>query len=120
MNLRHSLVILFWICLPFFVFSAVSFPADSMKNSITESERKNRGPNKEITLDEIEIQGMIEKPSVIIVPKRIEPDLREVELNRSFVEEVKEGVGDIPKSDEPLRKVEPAPSIKKTLEKKRD
>jgi len=113
-------VVSFWIWLHFFVFSAVLLPADSTQNASRQTEKKNRSADREISLDEIDIQGSIEKPSVIIVPKRIEPDLQEVELNRSFEQEVKEGVGEIPKTEDPLRKVEPAPSIKKSIEKKRD
>lgn len=110
----------FWICLPYFALSAVPLPEDSTNHVVQKSGRTPRGTDQEITLDEIDIQGMIEKPSVIVVPKRIEPNLQEVELNRSFEKEVKEGVGEIPKSDEMLRKVEPVPSIKKSIEKKRD
>jgi hypothetical protein len=79
-------------------------------------------PNQkdEIILDEIEIKGEVEKPSVIILPKRLEPEMKEVELERSFTQEVKEGAGDVPKPDKTIGQVEPVKSIKKAVEKKRD
>lgn len=44
----------------------------------------------EIKLDDLILQGMIEKPSVSIVPKRIEPDLEEVEfITRKFDRELR-------------------------------
>lgn len=44
----------------------------------------------EIELMEINIEAVIEKPSVAIIPKRIEPELGEVEfINRSFENELK-------------------------------
>lgn len=74
----------------------------------------------EIVLDEIEIKGRVEKPGVIIFPKRIEPDLPEVELERSFQRELKEGMGEIIKPDDELSQVEQVESIKKAIEKKRE
>lgn len=72
----------------------------------------------ELLLDEIEIKGNVEKPGVIIVPKRIEPEIRDIELKRSFEEELK-GAGDAPKPDEKLGEVEQVESIKKAVERKR-
>jgi hypothetical protein len=118
--MKNVLILAFWICLPYFTFSAVPLPEDSTNHVVQKSGQTPWGADHEIILDEIDIQGTVEKPSVIVVPKRIEPNLQEVELNRSFEKEVKEGVGEIPKSDEILRKVEPVPSIKKSIEKKRD
>jgi len=74
---------------------------------------------EELVLDVIYIMGNVEKPGVIIVPKRVEPELPEVELDRSFKREVKEGIGDIPKLEEELGKVERVQSIKKTIGRKR-
>lgn len=74
---------------------------------------------EEIVLDVIYIKGNVEKPGVIVMPKRVEPELEEVELERSFKREVKEGIGDIPKPEKELRKVERVESIKKTVKRKR-
>jgi hypothetical protein len=120
LNKKLTSAFLVWFWVPILVFSATPSPADSTLNAGKDSKSAKRNPSGEIQLEEIDIQGSVEKPSVTIVPKRIEPDLRELELNRSFEQEVKENVGEIPKSDEPLRKVEPVESIKKSVEKKRD
>ncbi|MBN1895513.1 hypothetical protein JW906_13530 [bacterium] len=72
----------------------------------------------EMLLDEIEIQGHVEKPGVIIVPQRIEPEIKDIELKRSFEEELK-NAGDAPRPDEKLGKVEQVESIKKAVERKR-
>lgn len=120
MKIRSIWIAGFWMLPLAGVSPMAPFPADSSFRSVRDSTRIQRGAEKDLTLEEIEIQGSIEKPSVTIVPKRIEPDLREVELNRSFDREVKDGVGEIPKQDEPLRKVETVTSIKKTIEKKRN
>lgn len=72
----------------------------------------------ELLLDEIEIRGNVEQPGVIIVPKRIEPEIKDIELKRSFEGELK-GAGDAPKPDEKLGEVEQVESIKKAVERKR-
>ena len=53
------------------------------------------------------------------MPKRVEPELGEVELTRSFKKEMKDGVGEIPKPDKELGRVDRVKSIKKTVERKR-
>jgi hypothetical protein len=47
--------------------------------------------NGEMVLDEIEIQGQIEKPGVIVMPRRVNPEIEQLELGRSFENEVKKG-----------------------------
>ena len=74
---------------------------------------------QEIVLETIEIKGKIEKPGVIIIPKRLEPKLKEKQLERSFQKEVKEGVGEIPTPEKELTKVERVTSIKKIVERER-
>ena len=74
---------------------------------------------EEFVLDDIYIKGNVEKPGVIVMPKRVEPELEKVELERSFKREVKEGIGDIPKPEKELREVERVESIKKTVKRKR-
>ena len=83
------------------------------------AEKDPAASNNEIRLEEIQIQGEVEKPSVIILPKRIEPELESDGLNRSFSREIKEKADDVPKPDKAISKVEPVKSIKKEIEKKR-
>ncbi len=75
--------------------------------------------NGEMVLGVIEIKGRVEKPGVIIISRRVEPDIGEIELERSFEKEVKEGVGEIPKPEKELRRLDRVKSIKKTVERKR-
>ena len=50
----------------------------------------------EIELMEITIEAVIEKPRVAILPKRVEPELGEMEfIDRSFEEELKKGLYEI-------------------------
>jgi hypothetical protein len=71
-----------------------------------------------LVLDSIEIRGRVQKPGVLLVPKRVAPEMGKMELNRSFDQELK-AAGDIPKVDKELRKVERVKSVKKAVEKKR-
>jgi hypothetical protein len=78
------------------------------------------GPNREeLFLDEIEIKGRVEKPSVIIMPKRIDPEVGEVQLEREFEQELKEGMGEIPQVEDETNRVENVQSIKKAINKDR-
>lgn len=88
--------------------------ADSSQLSVSPEE------SDELVLEEIEIMGRIDKPGVIILPKRIEPDVQEIDLDRSFQQEVKNGIGEIPGPDRMLRQLEQVESIKKAVEKERD
>jgi hypothetical protein len=66
--------------------------ADTVK-MVTQADttRKSTGMDDEIELMEINIEAVIEKPSVAILPKRIEPELGEAEfINRSFEKELKQ------------------------------
>ncbi len=66
--------------------------ADTVKR-VTQADttRKSTGMDDEIELMEINIEAVIEKPSVAILPKRIEPELGEAEfINRSFEKELKQ------------------------------
>jgi len=73
----------------------------------------------ELFLDEIEIKGRVEKPSVIIMPKRIDPEVGEVHLEREFEQELKEGMGEIPEVDDETNRVENVQSIKRAINKDR-
>jgi hypothetical protein len=72
-----------------------------------------------IQLDEIRIEGEVETPSVIILPKRIEPEMQGDSLNRSFSQEIRKNTDEIPTPDKAINRVEPVKSIKKEIEKKR-
>jgi len=73
----------------------------------------------ELVLETIEIKGRVEKPGVIIMPSRLEANLKKVELDRSFEKELKEGVGEIVEPKKELRQVEKVKSIKKTVGRER-
>lgn len=69
--------------------------ADTLK-TVTKADTATKAPDlaspdEEIELGEINIEAVIEKPSVAILPKRIEPELGETEfVNRSFEKELKQ------------------------------
>jgi hypothetical protein len=92
---------------------------DSTKKQISMEAASTMDSSGEMILDVIEIKGKVEKPGVIIMPKRVEPELSDVELKRSFKKEVEEGSGDILKPDKELGSVDHIKSIKKTVERKR-
>ena len=92
---------------------------DSTRRNAVRTAAVDTAQTEELVLDEIQIRGRIERPGVLIMPKRVEPELEEVELERSFKKEVKEGVGEVPTPDRELGKVDRARNIKKTLKKKR-
>jgi len=74
---------------------------------------------RDLVFEVIEIQGEVEKPGVIIIPRRLEPELNQVELERSFKKEMKDGIGEIPKPTQELKKVDRVESIKKAVQRKR-
>lgn len=78
-----------------------------------------QGSSKEIELEEIVIQGSPEAPSVIIVPKRIEPEMKQDPLERSFKEELNKEFNRVPQPNDLLHQIEDVESIKKTVEKER-
>ena len=95
-------------------------PSDSVMIPSPPPVKKDTAASEnEIRLDEIRIQGEVEKPNVIILPKRIEPDLESDGLNRSFSKEITKNTDDVPKPDKAISQVEPVKSIKKEIEKKR-
>ncbi len=54
------------------------------------AKRQIKSSSKEMVLKAFHVEARIEKPSVSIVPKRIQPKLKEVEfVRRSFSEEIK-------------------------------
>ena len=110
---------LVWINVP-----AKNLPDSTAQNSDQQKKGGNGGDNKqdgdELYLDEIEIKGKVEKPSVIIMPKRIDPEVGEVQLEREFEKELKEGMGEIPQVEDETNRVEDVKSIKKALNRDRE
>ncbi len=92
---------------------------DSSRRGLRMTAAGDTSATEELVLDEIQIRGRIERPSVLIMPKRVEPELEEVELDRSFKKEVKEGVGEVPTPDRELGRVDRVQNVKKTIKKKR-
>ena len=122
--MKHKCIILLWIVIILTGFGgyastrAQTVIADTTRTSV-EAETVVDSENGEMLLGVIEIKGKVEKPGVIIMPKRVEPKIAEMDLERSFSKEVKEGVGEIPKPERELRRVDRIESIKKTVERKR-
>jgi hypothetical protein len=116
-NMRGLLVIL--VVLP--IFSSVSLcqqpPADAVRDSVRSSPATENG---ELILDQIDIQGSIEKPGVIVLPSRVDPEMGEIELERSFDTEVKDGAEALPQPEEELGQVDGVKSIKKAVERQRN
>lgn len=74
----------------------------------------------EMELESISIEAIIEKPNVDIIPKRMEPELEEVEfVERSFERELKEVPKDMLLLEDDLDRVAKLEGIKKMLEKKK-
>ncbi len=122
--MKHKPIILLWIVVILIVFSGyTSVSAQTMVSDTTrtnvETETTADSESGEMVLGVIEIKGKVEKPGVIIMPKRVEPQIAEMDLERSFNKEVKEGVGEIPTPERELRRVDRIESIKKTVERKR-
>lgn len=96
---------------------------DTMKVKHTSGETTAKADslnNKgEIVLDEIFIEGRVSKPGVMIVPKRLEPKLKERQLQRSFQNEINDKESGIYKPKQELHQVERVQSIKQALEKER-
>lgn len=78
------------------------------------------GADEEMELEAIAIEAIIEKPNVDIIPKRIAPDLEEVEfVERSFERELKEVPKDLLLLNDDLDRVAKLEGLKKLLEKKK-
>jgi hypothetical protein len=77
-------------------------------------------PAAEMELESISIEAIIEKPNVDIIPKRVEPELEEVEfVERSFDRELKEAPKDLLLLDDDLDRVARLEGLKKMLEQKK-
>jgi hypothetical protein len=81
-----------WVILCFLVVCQLVFsqepqpPADSTRAAIVDS-----SAFKEVALEDIHIDALVEKPAVTLIPRRIPPDLGEApEMSRSFDRELKQ------------------------------
>jgi hypothetical protein len=91
-----------------------------VSEAVQDSVKAPASQGEELVLDQIDIQGQVEKPGVIVIPSRVDPDIDQLELNRSFDKELKNGVEAVPQSQEALEQVEGVDSIKKAVERKRN
>ncbi len=74
----------------------------------------------DLELEAIAIEAIIEKPNVDIIPKRVAPELEEVEfVERSFDRELKAVPKDLLLRDDDLDRVAKLEGLKKLLEKKK-
>ena len=92
-------------------------PADAVQDSLAMNPTSADG---EMVLDQIDIQGRIEKPGVIVLPSRVDPEMGEIELERSFDNEVKDGGQALPQPEGELGQVDGVKSIKKAVERQRN
>lgn len=98
----------------------VADTADTVSTSIPNPDVAATGRSDDLVLEEIEIKGKVEKPGVYMMPKRIEPEVEEMELGRSFQNELKDGVRVVPKPDTELGEVDKINSITKAVGRKRN
>ena len=70
-------------------------------------------------LGEISIQGRVEKPGVVLIPRRVESEIKERSLERSFTQELKSGNTGILQPKKALNQVEQVQSIKSAVKRKR-
>ncbi|MFO7891092.1 MAG: hypothetical protein R6V04_12235 [bacterium] len=97
---------------------------NSKKDTVSSATKElNQNPSdtvsNELILDEISIKGEIDRPNVTIMPKRVETDVKKIDLERKFSEEVNKAQGEVPELKEELRKIENIESIKNTMKKDR-
>ena len=102
----------------------ISFPASAKEAKSTQEKTKSKSKitqTGEIKLDDLYLDALIEKPSVLILPKRIEPDLENVEfITRKFDRELKmvpEKLFDLQLGKKEIQKIR---NLDKILKKKRE
>ena len=120
---HHKMKFVFSVCLLVFMLvqsgSGLSWIQDPPVASTANDTTNISDADGEMVLETIEIKGNVEKPGLIIMPKRVEPELSDVDLERNFEREVKEGVGEIIKPEDEMNRVDRVKSIKKTVERER-
>lgn len=115
----------FFLFIFFFLWFSVSYifgqatEKDSTEKKSGIIENKADTVSSELILNEIRIKGQIDRPNVIVIPKRVKTDVVKIDLKRNFKEEVNQADGDIPELNKELRKIEKIKSINKAVNKKR-
>ncbi|MCK5147089.1 hypothetical protein KAR48_10060 [bacterium] len=82
-------------------------------------EGDSTGISDELDLGDISIQGKVEKPGVIIIPTRLESNIKEKVPERSFKKELRNGDSELLKPSNALRRVDQVRSIKEAVKRKR-
>jgi len=129
MNMKiKNMALAVMICLPAFGLAQTKPPQAQTAPPDTVRAKPDAAPAKldtakapvEMELESISIEAIIEKPNVDIIPKRVEPELEEVEfVERSFERELKEVPKDMLLLEDDLDRVAKLEGIKKMLEKKK-
>ncbi|MCG3154806.1 MAG: hypothetical protein DKINENOH_01402 [bacterium] len=93
--------------------------ADSLRRPAT-ADKDKAGP-KELELEAIAIEAVIEKPNVDIIPKRSKPDFEEMRIpDRSFARELRAVSRELLLPDDEVEKPEKVDGLKKIPAKKKD
>jgi hypothetical protein len=122
MKMRISIMLLFLVLLLFITARSViaqSAKPDSINQVAAGIAAQTDTTQNELVFDTIEVKGKVQKPGVIIIPKRLEPEVNQKDLERSFQKEMTDGIGEIPKPEKELQKVEQVKSIKKVIKRER-
>lgn len=78
-----------FLCFSLLIISFVHAQEKS-KTKVSEKPASRTAQTGEVKLDDLHLEALIEKPSVSVLPKRIEPDLEKVEfISRKFDRELK-------------------------------
>jgi hypothetical protein len=88
--------------------------------AVSRPAKPDSAAEEEMELEAIAIEAIIEKPNVDIIPKRVVPELEEVEfVERSFDRELKEVPKDLLLLDDDLDRVVRLEGLRKLVEKKK-
>ncbi len=118
--LLASLFSLGWVALAPAQTPAAATPADTLRaakpavNKVNAPEANPLDGEKEIDLEAIEIQAVVEKPNVDIISKRSKPEWEETRfIDRSFEAELKQAPKDLMLVDEELDRAQKLDALKK-------
>lgn len=93
--------------------------ADSLRRPAAAD--KEKAAPKEVELEMIAIEAVIEKPNVDIIPKRSKPDFEEMRIpDRSFARELRAVSRELLLPDDEVEKPEKVDGLKKIPAKKKD
>lgn len=113
--LRFFIALFLWMIL----IAYPSFAKDKETAQQSQPDSSQASTGDELILDTIDIKGEVDQPGVIFMPKRIEPELSDVDLERSFDDELKNGAGDVPSPVEAKHHVEDVKDVNKIVKRKR-